>query len=190
MYLGDSVDTCIAELRPSVGTRVFMGKFITIRDMVLLNFTSVPKLPARSIFNPDYDHDMVRAQAFMNGFINEIRRPMSDQDTGSEYLPIQALAEWTRHKGYDGIVYLGSQNTHGRNYVLFCGPRNEGHSVSQMRPVHESVRLESVHVYTIEGLPFAKTEAASFTELGEDTDTGPNCNRRIELPKASRRYFG
>ena len=59
-----------------------------------------------------------------------------------------------------------------------------------MRPFHEFVRLQSVHVYTIEGLFFAKTEAASFTELGEDTDTGPNFNRRIELPKASRRYFG
>jgi len=190
MYSGDSVDTCVAELRPSVGTRVCMGKFVTIRDMVLLDLTSVPKLPVKSIFSPDYDHDMARAQAFMNGFINEIRCPMSDQDTGLEYLPTQALAEWTRHQGYDGIVYLGSQNAHGHNCVLFCGPRDDGHSVGRMRPFHEFVRLESVHVYTIEGLPFAKTEAASFTELGEDTDTGPNCNRRIELPKASRRYFG
>jgi hypothetical protein len=140
-------------------------------------------------FSPDYDHDMARAQAFINGFINEIRCPMSDQDTGLEYLPTQALAEWTRHQGYEGIVYLSGQNTHGHSYVLFCGPRNEGHSVSQMRPVHESVRLESVHVYPIEGLPFAKTEAASFTELGEDTDAGYDGNRYIESLKASRRYF-
>ncbi len=189
MYLGDSVDACIAELRPSVGTRVCMGKFVTIWDMVLLDLTSVPKLPVRSIFSPDYEHDMARAQAFMNGFINEIRRPMSDRDIGLEYLLTQALAEWTRHQGYDGIVYLGSQNTHGHNYVLFRGPRDEGHSPSRMRPFHEFVRLQSVHVYTIEGLSFAKTEAASFTELGEDTDTGVGGDRYIESMKASRRYF-
>ncbi len=189
MYLGDSVDTCVAELHSSVGTRVCMGKFVTIRDMVLLDLTSVPKLPAKSIFSPDYDHDMARAQAFMNGFINEIRCPMSDQDTGLEYLPTQALAEWTRHQGYDGIGYLSSQNTRGHNYVLFCGPRDDGHSVNRMRPFREFVRLESVHVHTIEGLSFAKTEAASFTELGEDTDTGFDGNWHIEFLEASRGYF-
>ncbi len=82
MYLGDSVDTCVAELRPSVGTRVCMGKFVTIRDMVLLDLTSVPKLPVNSIFSPDHDHDMARAQMFMKGFINETQRPMSGEDTG------------------------------------------------------------------------------------------------------------
>lgn len=142
-----------------------------------------------SVFSPDYDHDTAGAQAFMNGFINEIRCPMSDRDTGLGYLPTQALAEWTRHQGYDGIVYLGSQNAHGHSYVLFCGPRDEGHSVSRMRPFHEFVRLKSVHVYTIEGLSFAKTEAASFTELGEDTDTEIDGSRYIESLKASRRYF-
>ncbi len=58
-----------------------------------------------------------------------------------------------------------------------------------MRPFHEFVRLESVHVYPIEGLSFAKTEAASFTELGEDTDTEIDGSRYIESLKASRRYF-
>jgi len=187
MHLGDSADTCIAELRPSVGTRVCMGKFVTIRDMVLLDLTSVPKLPVRSIFSPDYDHDMARAQAFMNGFINEIRRPMSDRDTGLEYLPAQAVAEWTRHQGCDGIVHLRSQNAHGQNYVRFCGPRDEVRSVSRMRPFHEFVRLQSVHVYTIEGLSFAKTEAASLTELGEDTDAGSDNNRYTKFSRASRR---
>lgn len=140
-------------------------------------------------FSPDYDHDMARAQAFINGFINEIRCPMSDRDTGLEYLPTQALAEWTRHQGYDGIGYLGSQNTRGHNCVLFCGPRDDGHSVNRMRPFREFVRPESVHVYTIEGLSFAKTEAASFTGLGEDTDTGFEGNWHIEFLEVSRGYF-
>lgn len=156
MHLGDSADTCIAELRPSVEMRVCMSECVTVRDMVLLDLTSVLELSVKSIFSPDYDHDMARAQAFMNGFINEIRRPMSDRDTGLEYLSAQAVAEWTRHQGCDGIVYLRRQNAHGQNYVRFCGPRDEGHSPSHMRPFHEFVRLQSVHVYTIEACPLPR----------------------------------
>lgn len=189
MCLGDSVDACIAELRPSVGTRVCMGKFVTIRDMVLLDLTSVPKRPVRSIFSPDYDHDMARAQVFMKDFINEIRRPVSGEDTGLAHVPTQALAECTRHQGYDGIVCLISQNTHGRNYVLFCGPRNEGHNVRHLKLSREFVHLESIHVCVAEGPSFAKTAGASFTELGEDTDTSFDGNRCIEFLIASRRYF-
>jgi len=72
-YLGDSVDICIPELRPSVEMRVCMSEWVTVRDMVLLDLTSVPKLPVESIFSPDYNHDMDRAQELMNGFINEVR---------------------------------------------------------------------------------------------------------------------
>ena len=114
---------------------------------------------------------------------------MSDRDTGLEYLPAQAVAEWTRHQGCDGIVHLRSQNAHGQNYVRFCGPRDEGRSVSRMRPFHEFVRLQSVHVYTIEGLFFVKTEGASFTQLGDDTDAGFDGDRYIKLLRARRRYF-
>jgi len=171
-YLGDSVDTRIAELRPSVGTKVCTGKFVTIRDMVLLDLTSIPELPVKSIFGPDYDHDVARAQVFMKGFIDEIRRPMSGEDTGLEHLPTQALAEWTRHQGYDGIVYLSSQNTHGRNYVRFCGPRNEGHGVSRMRPYHEFVRLESVHVNTIESLSLVGVYAHAVAHLEQKIRSG------------------
>lgn len=114
---------------------------------------------------------------------------MSDRDTGLEYLPTQALAEWTRHQGYDGIVYFSSQNIHGQNYVRLGGPRDEGHSESRMRPVREFVRLQSVHVCTIEGLFFVKTEGASFTQLGDNTDAGFDGDRYIQFLRARRRYF-
>jgi hypothetical protein len=121
-YLCDAIETCLAEIRPHVGNEVWLGSFIIKNDLNLLDLTHIPFFGAGSIFDPDYDHDMLWAKWFMEKFSEEISKPIVPQDTTLEYVPTQIFSEFIRKSGYNGIKYKSSQSGKGVNYTIFCGP--------------------------------------------------------------------
>jgi len=123
-YVSEKPETCIIEVRPNYGSEMLVGKFEIIKDLKLLDLTLIPYYRVKSIFNPEYDHDMRWAANFLEQFINDITKPCMKDDAILDYVPTQLLAEYIRKEGYDGIKFYSSLNDN-INYTLFFGPELE-----------------------------------------------------------------
>ena len=117
-------DTCVAELRASVGSQVMGAKFDLLRPVRLFGplkaLTEIWNIDA-SHFDPDFDKREDRAASLWS-LAREICRPVMPQDKAFEYLPSQAVAEYLANKldpRLDGIIFRSSQTGCGRNVVLF-----------------------------------------------------------------------
>lgn len=101
--------TAIAEVRPSVGGLVLVGKFRVVRAIELLDLSRVHAVPIGSIFDPEYDVRFSR-RSFLSGFHRLIAKPVQPRDETLEYVPTQAVAEYVANVlGLDGIVYASAQ---------------------------------------------------------------------------------
>ena len=115
--------TCIAEIRPSVGSHVVLGKFELLRNMRLLDLNLLANVyGGGSHFDPDYATNRGRA-AFLEYLVHEICRPVMPKKETLEYIPTQVVAEYLASRvkpRLDGIIYPSSQvDGEGNNLVLF-----------------------------------------------------------------------
>ena len=116
-------DTCVAEVRPPVGSHVVLGRFHLLRQVKLLDLGALSKVFAdASYFEPDYAVKKGRA-AFIRHLVSEISRPIMPRDIDREYLPTQFVASYLAHRAtpnLDGIIFPSSQTAgDGQNIALF-----------------------------------------------------------------------
>ena len=116
-------DTCVAEVRPPVGSHVVLGRFQLLRQVKLLDLGALSKVFAdASYFEPDYAVKKGRA-AFIRYLVSEISRTVMPRDIDREYLPTQFVASYLAHRAtpnLDGIIFPSSQTAgDGQNIVLF-----------------------------------------------------------------------
>jgi RES domain len=128
-YGAFDLDTCIAEIRPVVGSVVVGASFKLTRPVVVLDTTrfSKPILP-RSLFSPVYN-ERLQQWSFMQRFMFEICQPILPDDVTLDYIPSQAVSEFihsvleVRLEGekcsIDAIIFRSAQRPEGRNIVLF-----------------------------------------------------------------------
>jgi hypothetical protein len=165
-YLSDKPETCLSEIKPDVGTRIWLGRFLTKIDLNILDLVDVQAQYPDSIFSPDYDHDKNWATIFLKSFAHEISRPIKGESNSLGYIPTQVFTELIRSKGYDGIKYKSSQRPSGVNYTLFCGPVNATDSddlslSSRMTCFTEWMRLTLLKTVSIQAIDY-KAESAFF----------------------------
>lgn len=127
-YGGLDEATCLAELRPPVGSLVCLASFRLRRSVYVLDFTRFEN-PGRDIdlFSKNYVARTTQ-WAFMQTFQQEISRPILPNDVHLEYVPTQVVAEYlaglpvslgkTRRR-IEGLVFRSAQRPEGRNLVLF-----------------------------------------------------------------------
>jgi len=157
-YVSGDPDTCVAEIRPNVGSEAWVARFVILRDIKLLDLSALPEIEMPSIFSADYDSSLDWANYFFSAFIAEVSQPPQSTDDPLEYIPTQVLAEYIRAQGYNGIAYKSSQTAGGVNYTLFCRPdpysdTEPSPQCPQGRPMfHEWLRIEEVNTVRIEAL--------------------------------------
>ena len=116
-------DTCIAELRPSVGGRVLTGAFQLLRDARVLDFGVLENIfdsQPMSCFDPGYRTNMERRQ-FLRTLHSKISSPVTP-DQEQEYLLTQVIAEYLSTQvepPIDGVMFASVQHQDGINIVLF-----------------------------------------------------------------------
>ncbi|WP_448649215.1 RES family NAD+ phosphorylase [Pseudomonas corrugata] len=116
-------ETCIAELRPSVGGMVLTGEFQLLRDMRVLDFSLLEDLfdaQPMSCFDPAYRTKMERRQ-FLRTFHSKISSPVTP-DQEHEYLFTQVIAEYLStqiNPPIDGVIFDSVQHQGGTNIALF-----------------------------------------------------------------------
>ena len=140
-------DTCVAEVRPLVGSKVVVAEFELLRALQLLDFDTLAELhDGGSYFDADFADRRGRA-AFFKWLVGEIGGPVMSQDESFEHIATQAMAEYLsniENPQLDGIIFRSAQTGGvGRNVVLFqhaCGiessdlPPEDGVEVSIGRP--------------------------------------------------------
>ena len=121
-YGAKDAPTCVAEVRPPVGSQVVVSKFDLLQPVRLLDFDALAKVYYDgSHFDPEYATSRGR-WAFLSQLIGEISRPVMPDDEDVEYLPTQVVAEYLANRldpRFDGIIYRSSQTGNGQNVVLF-----------------------------------------------------------------------
>ncbi len=110
LYLASDLYTAVAEVRPYPGQCVSTGKFVSNNDIKVIDLTDI-KI---SKYNSDSKLDEFLTLKTMNELFS---RPVPNQ-TGSQYVITQLLADVIRKLEYDGVVYKSHVGS-GTNLVIF-----------------------------------------------------------------------
>lgn len=128
-YGAFDISTCLAEIRPPVGSWVVTAGFELVRPITVLDMTRFTNEAAnRSIFSPVRQKRLDQWR-FMQVFQEEITRPILPDDEVLDYVPTQAVSEFihvalaaeakSTSSRIDGIIYGSAQRPGGRNIALF-----------------------------------------------------------------------
>ncbi len=128
-YGGLDAETCLAEMRSSIGGYTVLGRFETTKPLRLLDFSRLDKAywdgKALSYFQPDFNEQVTRRK-----FRRHLHRLISEPvipGHEDEYLITQVLAEflaYVRNPNFDGLLFASTQYEEGTNVVLF--PKHSG----------------------------------------------------------------
>ncbi|SCX31950.1 RES domain protein [Agrobacterium rosae] len=153
-YGAYDADTCIAELRPSVGELVALAEFRITEAICVLDTTLFGARP--KAYDPFAAKARKRAAQwlFMTGFMNEIARPILPDDVHLDYVPTQAVAEFLSNREFefargkrtiDAIIYGSAQHPGGRNIALL-GPASVVGSVAE--PPNSKPTSDESHIWS------------------------------------------
>lgn len=141
LYLASDMKTSISEVRPWVGKYVSTARFQTTKPLTLINCSKT------------YDDDRViyfgepesleKEQAVWRDIDRAFSQPVNPDNSATDYVPTQILAEFFRKNGFDGIIYKSCLGP-GSNIALF--------DVTSARLVDRSL-------YSIDGVNFTHTKS-------------------------------
>lgn len=127
-YAAFDLPTCVAELRPTVGSIVMAAEFQITEPLCVLDttrFAEAPKPPDPFAVNAIHRSAQWR---FMQTFMQQIAQPISPDDEHLDYIPTQAVAEFlVRHhtfkfggrpRNIEAIIYRSAQNPGGKNIAI------------------------------------------------------------------------
>lgn len=127
-YAAFDLETCVAELRPTVGSVITAAEFAITAPICVLDttlFEAKPKAP--DLYAKNAQQRAAQWQ-FMQSFMLEIAQPISPGDEHLDYLPTQAVAEYlNKHHRFtfagaertiDAVIYRSAQHPDGKNIVL------------------------------------------------------------------------
>jgi hypothetical protein len=148
-YFYGAVDreTCVAELRPSMGESVISGEFeltekVTLLDLTLLSTSYHKKM--ESIFDNDYLENRI-ARELLRQLQRLIAQPILYGDE-FDYLPTQAMSEYLARLAtpkIDGIIFKSVQRESGKNIVLFPHVlRKDNHSADYIGSGQSRIKLK------------------------------------------------
>jgi hypothetical protein len=122
-YGAFDIDTCLAEVRPPVGSHVVVGEFRLLRPMQLLNFGRLASMPfTHDPFDPEHQEALER-WTFLRSLSQRFSMPVMPGVEEFEYLLTQMACEYIGEVAaaeIDGIIFPSAQRHHATsNVALF-----------------------------------------------------------------------
>lgn len=122
-YGASDPSAAMAEIRPPVGSRVFVGKFSLLRPVRLLEVEALQSIYVEgSYFDPAYIGHLELAK-FLGRLSARMTMPVMPDDEPTEYLITQMIADFLAQMGktkIDGMLYRSVQcDGEHKNVVLF-----------------------------------------------------------------------
>lgn len=120
LYLADSIDTSLYEIRARLYDFVTVGQFKLKETIKVIDFSGLNRI---SPFITNQQDDISFVQYAVNFeclkiIANEIARPVRN-DNALEYLPTQYICDFVHSQDYDGISYLSTVRQNGLNLAVF-----------------------------------------------------------------------
>jgi hypothetical protein len=161
-YGAPESETCLAELRPTIGSEAAVITVRTAKALRLLDFTRIKDSHrVLSYFQPDFNE-----QAEKNIFLRQLGSLISQPvrpGRESDYLITQTMAEYLAHvhgeqsddslfraEPFDGLLYKSVQRKGGTNIVLFPRPKSETDNAFPVAYVSDSVKFFRTRTITYE----------------------------------------
>lgn len=119
LYLSDSRDTTLYEIRAGVYDYVTVGRFELQKDIEVINLADIDRVSP--FIGIDYGFDFMQYATnieHLKMIGQEIAKPLRN-DNALDYLPTQYISDYVRSKGYDGIEYISTMCKNGVNLAVF-----------------------------------------------------------------------
>lgn len=119
LYLSDSKDTTLYEIRAGLYDYVTVGRFKLQKNIDVINLADIVNISPfiGEIAGFDFLQYAVNIQNLkMIG--EEIAKPLRN-DNSLDYLPTQYISDFIRSQGYDGIEYISTLHKNGVNLAVF-----------------------------------------------------------------------
>jgi len=119
LYLSDSRDTTLYEIRAGIYDFVTVGRFELQKNIEVINLASIDHISP--FIGVDYGFDYTQYALNMEHLkmiAQEIAKPLRN-DNALDYLPTQYISDYIRSKGYDGIEYISTMCEKGSNLAIF-----------------------------------------------------------------------
>ncbi len=117
LYLCTSKDAAMSEVRPWLGSMVSLGQFKLTKDLRVVDCTkgeaSSPRFLIEDPGTENWDN------AVWADIDRAFTRPVTRDDSQTEYVSTQILVELFRSEGYDGIAYKSAFGEKSTNIALF-----------------------------------------------------------------------
>ena len=102
LYTATNPNTALTEMKPKAGSLLTVAKFVTARDLKIVDFACDPI----ELENPEDDPtDKEMESMIWEGLNDAFSEPVNDSDDIADYAPTQIVAELFRRSGFDGIRY-------------------------------------------------------------------------------------
>jgi len=120
-YGSTDAETCLAELRPSIGEQAAVIAVQTTKPLRMLDFTRMrTAYRTLSYFQPDFE-EQIEKFSFLRELGTLISRPVVPGHE-PEYLITQTMTEYLAHvhqNPFDGVIFDSAQRDGGKNVVVF-----------------------------------------------------------------------
>ena len=119
LYLADSTETTLYEIRAGIYDYVSVGRFVLNEDIEVINLADIDKISPFSGVQYGFDFTQYAINIdHLKKIGNEIAKPLRN-DNHLDYLPTQYISDFIRSKGYDGIEYISTMRNRGVNLAVF-----------------------------------------------------------------------
>ncbi len=119
LYLSNSRDTTLYEIRAGVYDYVTVGRFRLQKDIKVINLADIERISP--FIGIDYGFDFMQYAMnieHLKMIAQEIAKPLRN-DNSLDYLPTQYISDYIRSKGYDGIEYISTMCKNGTNLAVY-----------------------------------------------------------------------
>ncbi|MCV2882158.1 RES family NAD+ phosphorylase [Actibacterium sp. XHP0104] len=117
LYLCSNKNAAMSEVRPWIGSMISLGRFVTTRELRLVDCSRFSAVRADVLFEkPSIDK---WPELVWSDIDRAFTKPVTRSDDTGEYVATQILVELFRDEGFDGISYQSAFGERSTNVALF-----------------------------------------------------------------------
>ena len=118
LYLATDRDTAIAEVRPWVGSLISVAQFKITRDLRIVDCTH--ENPRAGVYKDELSPAIGVVWTHIDWAFSQ---PVTPDDSSTDYVPTQIIAEYFKGKALDGIAYRSGLGNGPTSLCLIWTPR-------------------------------------------------------------------
>lgn len=143
LYVAESPDTAIFEIRAAVHDEVAVARLEASRELRIVDLSQIDEI---SPFLPDVDCSLLAINMPDLRLIKrDLVKPMRSSDNPVEYVPTQFIADLVKGMGFDGIGYSS---------VMATSKQGSGYNIAFFGSSKELFRTNEITRYSIRGIEY------------------------------------